>query len=66
MTPPAMPHKNNSTIGRICQTNLLVPVCWNAHSGYLLASTAVMITTTMLPMPTMTNTKKNPPPSITT
>ena len=26
-TPPAIPHKNRSTIGMICQVNLVVPAC---------------------------------------
>jgi hypothetical protein len=45
-----------------CHTNFELPVCWNAQSGYLLASTTVMIESTRLPIPTTRKTRKTPPP----
>ena len=58
MIAPAKPQTNRKTIGRICHTNFEVPACWNAHSGYLLASIAVMIDTARTAIPKAKNPKK--------
>ena len=50
ITPAAGQQKKMKMIGRPSHTNFELPACWNAQSGYLLESTAVMIAMTTLPI----------------